>query len=629
MKKYEVRIKKAGWEKEDIPDQLFVPRSRSVSRNPDKLDFDPLRYKPIRNRRGIPKPEGGLWTSDYDYEKDSSPWIEYLQENMPFWIPKGESGLILKPDPETSKVYHINDVDDYLRIKQEFPAYHHYALDEDHNLIPGKELETINYEKLFDPIEQGGAGLHGLRVQQKALNELGLDGLNYWDIPSSVWSPGAPLREVGRMTPGKDKQKYTQEFHERYSSLNSLFKKVAHLDSIGAYNYSDNITERIILAENDLNEIQDIDQEVQVDPSKQDFPGKEEFLSNVSKDVESWKFSMLSVGEDSKTPKGLASGYITGILYLEPGTSSIYNMNEFEQYAQSQPKGKGRVELWNEYKQIKNPDKEVVTCTHASPSCLKDCIYHTGNARFDSVPVAREMRTSRLFHPETKEETMVDIELDIEKLEFFCSQLSRKYRNKIKQYFGEGFQFKPVIRLNGTTDINWSKEAATLHEKFPNIQFYDYTKVPKYMDMYMSGYNNYTGQSFSPNYHLTFSRSETNRTEALRYLEMGGNVAIVFDKIPETLTYNGRTYRVVDGDRHDLRFLDDVEGMKQEGEGLVIGLKYKRPMKTEEKRKTKVKKLQEKSPLFRKLEMMGEGQIDAYEAPFVINTNGEKNFVVG
>ena len=629
MKKYEVRIKKAGWEKEDIPDQLFVPRSRSVSRNPDKLDFDPLRYKPIRNRRGIPKPEGGLWTSDYDYEKDSSPWIEYLQENMPFWIPKGESGLILKPDPETSKVYHINDVDDYLRIKQEFPAYHHYALDEDHNLIPGKELETINYEKLFDPIEQGGAGLHGLRVQQEALNELGLDGLNYWDIPSSVWSPGAPLREVGRMTPGKDKQKYTQEFHERYSSLNSLFKKVAHLDSIGAYAYSDNITERIILAENDINEIQDIDQEVQVDPTRQDFPEKDELLSKISGLVKEEKFHMLSVGEDSKTPKGLASGYITGILYLEPGTSSIYNMNEFEQFVKSQEKGKKtRFELWNEYKQAKNPEKEVVTCTHASPSCLKDCIYHSGNARFDSVHAAREMRTSKLFHPETKQNTMEDIEEDIMDLQYLCSKLNSRYGKKLKEYFGANFQFQPVIRLNGTTDINWSKEAATLHEKFPKIQFYDYTKVPKYMDMYMSGYNNYTGQSFSPNYHLTFSRSETNRTEALRYLEMGGNVAIVFDKIPETLTYNGRTYRVIDGDRHDLRFLDDVEGMKQEGEGLVIGLKYKRPMKTEEKRKTKVKKLQEKSPLFRKLEMMGDGG-EIHKAPFVINTNGEKNFVVG
>jgi hypothetical protein len=629
MKKYEVRIKKAGWEKEDIPDQLFVPRSRSVSRNPDKLEFDPLRYKPVRNRRGIPKPEGGLWTSDYDYEKDSSPWIEYLQENMPFWIPKGESGLILKPDPETSKVYHINDVDDYLRIKQEFPAYHHYALDEDHNLIPGKELETINYEKLFDPIEQGGAGLHGLRVQQEALNELGLDGLNYWDIPSSVWSPGAPLREVGRMTPGKDKQKYTQEFHERYSSLNSLFKKVAHLDSIGAYAYSDNITERIILAENDINEIQEIDQEIQVDPTSQDLLEKEELLSSIANRVKVENFNMLSVGEDSKTPKGLASGYITGILYLEPGASSIYNMNEFEKYAKSQEKSKkSRVQLWQEFKQNKNPDKEVVTCTHASPSCLKDCIYHTGNARFDNVHAAREMRTSRLFHPETKEDTLLEIEIDIMRLKNLCIELNTRYKYKLKKYFGEGFQFQPVIRLNGTTDINWAKEAAYLHEKFKSIKFYDYTKVPKYMDMYMNGYNNYTKQPFAPNYHLTFSRSETNKAQALDYLERGGNVAIVFDKTPETLTYHGKTYRVIDGDRHDLRFLDDVEGMKQPNEGLVIGLKYKRPSKTEDKRKQKVTRQKELSPMFSKLEMLGEGQ-EVHEAPFVITTNGEKNVIVG
>ena len=65
-----------------------------------------------------------------------------------------------------------------------------------------------------------------------------------------------------------------------------------------------------------------------------------------------------------------------------------------------------------------------------------------------------------------------------------------------------------------------------------------------------------------------------------------------------------------------------------QGEGLVIGLKYKRPMKTEEKRKTKVTRFKEKSPLFRKLEMMGEGQ-EIHEAPFVITTNGEKNVVVG
>jgi hypothetical protein len=356
---------------------------------------------------------------------------------------------------------------------------------------------------------------------------------------------------------------------------------------------------------------------------------KEELLSSIANRVKVENFNMLSVGEDSKTPKGLASGYITGILYLEPGASSIYNMNEFEQYAKSQEKSKkSRVQLWQEFKQSKNPDKEVITCTHASPTCLKDCIYHTGNARFDNVHAAREMRTSRLFHPETKQDTLEDIEIDIMRLQNLCNELNFKYRKRLIKYLGENFAFQPVIRLNGTTDINWAKEAAYLHEKFKNIQFYDYTKVPKYMDMYMNGYNDYTKQPYAPNYHLTFSRSETNKVQALDYLERGGNVAIVFDKTPETLTYHGKTYRVIDGDRHDLRFLDDIEGIKQPNEGLVIGLKYKRPSKTEDKRKQKVTRQKELSPMFSKLEMLGEGQ-EVHEAPFVITTNGEKNVIVG
>ena len=596
---------------------------------PEQLDFNPDRFNPVRTRRGVPKPSGGLWTSDYDYENDTSEWNEWLIENMPQWVPKGDSGLILRPDPDRVKAYHINDLDDYKRLQRDFPAYHHYRLDEDQNRIPGAELETINWERLFDPKEQGGAGLQGLRVTETGLDDAG-DKLSTWDIPSSVWSPGAPLSEVGKMDPSRNLWERYDAYHpKRYSSLNSLLSKIAHLDNIGAYNYSDNITDRIILAQNDLDEIKEIDQEIQVDPTSQDLLEKEELLSSIANRVKVENFNMLSVGEDSKTPKGLASGYITGILYLEPGASSIYNMNEFEKYAKSQEKSKkSRVQLWQEFKQNKNPDKEVVTCTHASPSCLKDCIYHTGNARFDNVHAAREMRTSRLFHPETKEDTLLEIEIDIMRLQNLCIELNTRYKYKLKKYFGEGFQFQPVIRLNGTTDINWAKEAAYLHEKFKSIKFYDYTKVPKYMDMYMNGYNNYTKQPFAPNYHLTFSRSETNKAQALDYLERGGNVAIVFDKTPETLTYHGKTYRVIDGDRHDLRFLDDVEGMKQPNEGLVIGLKYKRPSKTEDKRKQKVTRQKELSPMFSKLEMLGEGQ-EVHEAPFVITTNGEKNVIVG
>ena len=624
MSKYKIKIKTAGWEKEEIPDQLFIPRKHKVDRKPGQLDFDPNRFKPVINRRGVPKPEGGLWTSDYDSENDTSPWNEWLIENMPMWVPKGDTGLILRPDSDRVRAYHINDVDDYLRLQRDYPAYHPSALDEDGNPIAGEGLETINFPQLFDPKEQGGAGLHALRVNQDGLSQLG-DELRYWDIPSTVWTPGSPLTEVGKMNPGRDLWKRYEEYNpvrrsskkNKRTAMKTLIQKLAHIDSIGAYGYADHISERLVYAQNDPDEVQQIEKDVDQDLANEKIPiNVAEQIANLVKQT---KFYMLSVGEDSKTPKGLASGYITGILYLEPGASTIYNVNEFEQYAKQREKEKiNKFELWRQFKEANNPHKEVVTCTHASPSCLKDCIYHTGNARFDNVHMAREMRTSRLFHPETKAMTMKQIQADIRKLEMLCEEIHSFY----------GVQLQPVIRLNGTTDINWAKEAASLHEKFPHIQFYDYTKVPKYMDMYLSGQNPYTGKPFAPNYHVTFSRSETNRVEALKYLEMGGNVAIVFDKTPETLTYHGKTYRVVDGDRHDLRFLDDVEGMKQSGEGLVIGLKYKRPSKTESQRNKKVDRQHKMSPLFRKLEMAGEGG-QVHEAPFVIQTNGEKNVVIG
>lgn len=615
----------AGWEKEEIPDQLFIPRADSVKKRPEALEFDPSRFKPVENWRGVPKPKGGLWTSDYDSKNDTSAWNEWLIENMPFWVPKGESGIILRPDPERVNAYHINNADDYLKLQREFPAYHHYLLDDNGKPLPNSELESINYEKLFDPKEMGGAGLHALRVNQDALDELGTE-LRNWDIPSTVWTPGSPLKQVGKMSPKRDLWKRYEEYHppKRNSSkkntrvaMKTLLQKLAHLDSIGAFGYADHISERLVFAQNDPEEVQQIEKDVDQDLANEKIPvNVAEQIANLVKQT---KFYMLSVGEDSKTPKGLSSGYITGILYLEPGASSIYNVQEFEQYAKQREKEKlNKIELWNQFKKEKSPDKEVVTCTHASPACLKDCIYHTGNARFDNVHMAREMRTSRLFHPATRDTAIKQIEADIRRLELLCQE--------IKLFYGVDLQ--PVVRLNGTTDINWAKEAADLHQKFPHIQFYDYTKVPKYMDMYLSGQNAYTGAPFAPNYHVTFSRSETNRTEALKYLEMGGNVAIVFDKTPETLTYHGKTYRVIDGDRHDLRFLDDVEGLKQPGEGLVIGLKYKRPSKTEGQRNKKVERQHKMSPLFRKLEMAGEGG-QVHEAPFVIQTNGEKNVIIG
>ena len=261
--RYKITVKTAGWEKEEIPDQLFIPRSDSVKKKPDQLDFDASRFKPVRNNLGVPKPWGGLWTSDYHSEKKTSPWFEWLIQNEPGWIPEGDSGLILRPDPELTKAYHINDPDDYYRLQRDFPAYHHQLKDDDGRVIPGKELETINFPELFEPERKGGAGLHALRVNQDALDLL-KDEFKNWDIPSTVWTPGSPLKEVGRMNPRKEMPKrYEDEnpFRRRSSSsteIESLFQKLAHLDNIGDYRYADYISERLVNAQNNPDEIEKI-----------------------------------------------------------------------------------------------------------------------------------------------------------------------------------------------------------------------------------------------------------------------------------------------------------------------------------------------------------------------------------
>jgi hypothetical protein len=115
----------------------------------------------------------------------------------------------------------------------------------------------------------------------------------------------------------------------------------------------------------------------------------------------------------------------------------------------------------------------------------------------------------------------------------------------------------PCIRLNGTSDLGWEGLARQIMAEFPNVQFYDYTKVKPRMLKFCQG-------KMPANYHLTFSRSETNWEDCKEVLKAGGNVAAVFYKqLPKD--YEG--YTVVDGDLSDLRFLDS--------KNVIVGLKAK------------------------------------------------------
>ena len=88
-------------------------------------------------------------------------------------------------------------------------------------------------------------------------------------------------------------------------------------------------------------------------------------------------------------------------------------------------------------------------------------------------------------------------------------------------------------------------------EMFDYVQFYDYTKV---LGRKVAKYKNY---------HLTFSAADGNDADVDKAIAQGMNVAMVFDKVPET--YMGRP--VIDADEDDLRFLDP--------KGVIAGLKAK------------------------------------------------------
>ena len=116
-----------------------------------------------------------------------------------------------------------------------------------------------------------------------------------------------------------------------------------------------------------------------------------------------------------------------------------------------------------------------------------------------------------------------------------------------------------VVRLNTTSDISW--ENYNLFEKFPMLQFYDYTKSFRRMCAFLGKPFTKDEPKFPSNYHLTFSRSENNDTKCEMVLAMGGNVAVVFrNQLPDTW----KGYEVVNGDDTDLRFLDK--------RGVVVGL---------------------------------------------------------
>jgi hypothetical protein len=218
--------------------------------------------------------------------------------------------------------------------------------------------------------------------------------------------------------------------------------------------------------------------------------------------------ALLSVSSDAKTVKGETLGFLTGILYLAPATTTKWN-----------------------------------TCSMAKVAqCDKACLYSAGRGAFSSVQTARVNKTIWFF--EERDSFMQQLVVDVKRL--------------INKAHKQGLQ--PLVRLNGTSDIRWETIGLTvdgvaydnIFDVFPDVSFYDYTKDANRKGLPL-------------NYDLTFSYSGVEGFQPFVEIAIakGMRMAVVFrteKDIPATF----KGIPVVSGDKSDVRHLDD--------DGVIVGL---------------------------------------------------------
>lgn len=178
-------------------------------------------------------------------------------------------------------------------------------------------------------------------------------------------------------------------------------------------------------------------------------------------------------------------------------------------------------------------------CPWSTAGCRAACLNTAGRGRFSNVQNARIRKTKLFFDDRAQFMTLLIDDINA---------LIRKCKR-------EGLQ--PVVRLNGTSDLLWERIPVNgkrnIFQLFPEVQFYDYTKAP------------HDKRRPESNYDLVYSRATPQqKPQLVQALSNGGKVAVVFSG-PLPAFYWG--YPVVDGDKHDLRFLDP--------RGHVIGLSAK------------------------------------------------------
>ncbi|CAB4146314.1 hypothetical protein UFOVP501_1 [uncultured Caudovirales phage] len=235
---------------------------------------------------------------------------------------------------------------------------------------------------------------------------------------------------------------------------------------------------------------------------------------------------LFSISTNAKTVKGEKLGYLTGVLYLAPAKLSGYQVCAMAAVAQ----------------------------------CEEACLNKAGlGGVYTSIQKARIAKTRRFF--EDRDAFMSDIVKSVRGL----IRLSRKQRRDSKGRFAKRFQV--LIRLNGTSDIRWELIPVTIDGityanlmlAFPDIQFYDYTKLAN-------------RKNLPENYDLTFSYSGVKQyqPQVAKAQKALMRIAVVFRHV-ESIPKRFIGLKCIGGDNSDVRHIEQ--------QNVVVALYAKGPAK--------------------------------------------------
>ena len=215
---------------------------------------------------------------------------------------------------------------------------------------------------------------------------------------------------------------------------------------------------------------------------------------------------LLGIDTNAKTIKGSKYGIKTAILYLMPALGSGVQLCPMAKLAK----------------------------------CDGPCLFTAGRGAMSNVMLSRLRKT--LYFNQYREQ--------------FMAQLSREIERERDKARFKGY--KLVVRLNGTSDIRFenipvlNNRYDSIMAAFPNVQFYDYTKLA-----------NRNRKGLPANYDLTFSYSGVPAYQPFvaKAVANGERIAVVFRNraIVEAMLANGETFLglpLVDGDDTDIRHLD-------------------------------------------------------------------------